>query len=173
MNDDATRRDGIEVHAGRVRAEWIDVNEHMNVAYYVLAFDLGVDALWARFGITDDYLREQRGSTFAVDCQVGYKRELTLGDPYVITAQILAYDEKRVHQLQRMYHAEHGFLAATCEWMNLHVDLDARRVTPWPKPVLDAIGAFAAAQGDKRRPADAGKRIRVGRPSWSVEDYDS
>lgn len=171
MNDDVTRRDGIDVHSGRVRAEWIDVNEHMNVAYYVLAFDLGVDALWAQFGITDDYLREQRGSTFAVDCRVGYERELTLGEPYVITAQILAYDEKRVHQFQRMYHAEHGFLAATCEWLNLHVDLDARRVTPWPKAVLDAISTFAAGQGGQQQPPEVGKQIRVGRPSWSIEGY--
>ncbi len=171
MNGDTTGREGIDVHSGRVRAEWIDVNEHMNVAYYVLAFDLGVDALWARFGITDDYLREHRGSTFAVECQVAYKRELRLGEPYVLTAQILAYDEKRVHQFQRMYHAEHGYVAATCEWLNLHVDLDLRRVTPWPEPVLAGIAAFAAAQGGQRRPPDAGKRILVGTPYWSVEDY--
>ena len=44
---------GVEVSSGRVLPAWIDVNNHMNVAYYVLAFDQGVDALWDRFGITD------------------------------------------------------------------------------------------------------------------------
>ena len=34
---------GVEVSSGRVLPGWIDVNNHMNVAYYVLAFDQGVD----------------------------------------------------------------------------------------------------------------------------------
>ena len=33
---------GCEVARGRVLPEWIDVNNHMNVAYYVLACGLGV-----------------------------------------------------------------------------------------------------------------------------------
>ena len=36
---------------GRVRKEWIDYNGHMNVAYYVLAFDLALDVLYERMGI--------------------------------------------------------------------------------------------------------------------------
>ncbi len=34
---------GTEVARGQVLPEWIDINNHMNVAYYVLAFDQGVD----------------------------------------------------------------------------------------------------------------------------------
>jgi acyl-CoA thioester hydrolase len=166
-------RDGDEVHAGTVAAEWIDANRHMNVAYYVLAFDLGVDALWGRFGINDAYIRERDASTFAVECHVCYKRELRLGDPYIVTAQILAYDAKRIHQFMRMYHASEGFLAATCEWLNLHVDLEARRVTPWPEEVLARIIEVADGQRSLRRPADVGGRIGVAAPYWSVEDYSA
>ena len=36
---------GVEVIRGKVLPEWIDINNHMNVAYYVLAFDQGVDLL--------------------------------------------------------------------------------------------------------------------------------
>ena len=36
---------GIEVTRGTVLPEWIDINDHMNVAYYLLAFDQAVDAL--------------------------------------------------------------------------------------------------------------------------------
>ena len=60
-----------------------------------------------------------------------YLSELNVDESYVVTAQVLGYDEKRIHQFQRMYHGETGDLAATAEWMNLHVDLGARRVTPW------------------------------------------
>ena len=58
---------GIEVYAGTVVPDWIDVNEHMNVAYYVLAFDLAVDSLWERFGLGEEYTRTEGGTTFAVE----------------------------------------------------------------------------------------------------------
>jgi acyl-CoA thioester hydrolase len=159
---------GIEVSRGRVLPEWIDVNGHMNVAYYVLAFDLGVDALWSQFGITDEHIRANESSTFAVESHVLYRRELHEGDPYIVTAQILAFDDKRIHQFQRMYHAEAGFLAATAEWMNLHVDLSRRRVAPWPAGILDAIRQVAASQGDWPYPEDAGRRMRIARPLYAA-----
>ena len=96
---------GVETSRGRVLPEWIDFNDHMNVAYYVLAFDQGVDALWIEFGITEDDIRAMRTSTFAVEAHITYQRELNLDDPYIVTAQILAFDEKRIHQFQRLDHA--------------------------------------------------------------------
>ncbi|MDX1499976.1 MAG: thioesterase family protein [Woeseiaceae bacterium] len=155
---------GIEVCRGTVLPEWIDVNGHMNVAYYVLAFDLGVDALWSSFGITDEHIRDTGSSTFAVESHVLYRRELHEGDPYVVTAQILAFDAKRIHQFQRMYHAEDGFLAATAEWMNLHVDLSTRRVAPWPEAILDRICEVAAEHARLPFPDDAGRRMQVPEP---------
>ena len=159
---------GVEICRGTVRPEWIDLNGHMNVAYYVLAFDLGVDALWARFGITDEHIKTSASSTFAVESHVLYRRELKEAEPYIITAQILAFDEKRIHQFQRMYHADQGFLAATAEWMNLHVDLTTRRVAPWPAIILDGIRAAAEVQGEWPYPADAGRTMRVGKPLFSA-----
>jgi len=161
---------GIEVFRGKVLPEWIDVNGHMNVAYYVLAFDYAVDSLWHSFGITSDYIEDEAQSTFAVESHVTYKRELVEDDPILITAQILAYDEKRVHQFQRMYHGEKGFLAATGEWLNLHVDLGVRRVTPWPERILQGIRSVAKAQGQLPYPPEAGRRIQVPRPLFSIEE---
>ena len=159
---------GIEVSRGRVLPEWIDVNDHMNVAYYVLAFDRGVDSLWDRFGITADHIREMQSSTFAVESHVIYRRELKLDEPYIVTSQILAFDDKRIHQFQRLYHAGEQFLAATAEWMNLHVDLATRRVAPWPARILDDIGKVAAGQGDWPYPEEAGRQMRVPQPIFSA-----
>ena len=155
---------GIKINAGQVLPEWIDINGHMNVAYYVLAFDLAVDALWHEFGITDEHIHDNRSSTFAVESHVTYRRELKEGDPYIVTAQILAYDKKRIHQFQRMYHAQEGFLAATAEWMNLHVDLKTRRVAPWPDQILEGISRVALSQGEWPYPSDAGRVMRVRDP---------
>ena len=43
-----------------VLPEWIDYNGHMNVAYYVLAFDQGVDELMRQVGITPEYLASEK-----------------------------------------------------------------------------------------------------------------
>ena len=161
---------GTVVHRGNVLPEWIDINDHMNVAYYVLAFDYGVDALWDRFGITDDYISNDRGSTFAVECHVTYQKELRKQDPYVVTSQLLAFDEKRIHQFQRLYHAEASYLAATAEWMTLHVSLETRRVTPWPAHILEQMHRVARSQAGQSRPPEAGKQMTIRAPLYSLEE---
>jgi acyl-CoA thioester hydrolase len=161
---------GVEVSRGRVLPEWIDVNDHMNVAYYVLAFDHGVDSLWDRFGITDEHIREMNSSTFAVEAHIKYRRELKLDDPFIVTAQVLAFDNKRIHQFQRLYQADEYYVAATAEWMTLHVDLTTRRVAPWPENILDDIRKVATTQGDWPWPRDAGRQMRVQKPIFSVPD---
>ncbi|MEX2494445.1 MAG: thioesterase family protein [Woeseia sp.] len=163
---------GASVTQGVVLPEWIDINGHMNVAFYVLAFDKAVDDLWARLGITEEYIRTERASTFAVECHVTYQRELQENEPYRITSQILAYDEKRIHQFQRMYHAEEGFVAATAEWMNLHVDLEARKVSPWPAPVLHALKQFVSDQEPSHVPDEAGKKMSIARPLYAMAAND-
>jgi len=167
----AKEPEGVEVHRGVVVPEWIDINNHMNVAYYVLAFDQGIDSVWQDFGITDDYIREQNNSTFAVEAHVMYRRELRLDDPYIVTTQVLAFDAKRLHQFQRMYHATEGYLAASAEWMNLHVDMGTRRVSPWPVTILDGIRNFAARHADTAMPGDAGRRMRIEQPQWQSGGY--
>lgn len=166
-----TTDNGILVSENRVQKDWIDINGHMNVAYYVLAFDYGVDALWEHVGISDDYIRERKLSTFAVDADVSYRAELKLDDPYRVVTQILAIDAKRLHQFQRMYHAEQGFLAATCEWMNLHVNLESRRVSPFPDEILRNFVGVAESQPQQEIPDNACARLRVKQPLFAVQGY--
>lgn len=158
---------GVEVSRGHVLPEWIDFNDHMNVAYYLLAFDQAVDALWNEFGLTEEYVRSHDSSTVAVESHVTWQRELVEGDPYAVTAQVLAYDDKRIHQFQRLYHADDGFLAATCEWMNLHFDKSMRRVAPWPEEIRARIAIFADNQGEQSWPAEVGRVIRVPQPLFT------
>jgi len=159
---------GVEVLRGQVLPEWIDINDHMNVAYYVLAFDQGVDLLWGRFGLSDEYFEQHGSSTFAVESHITWQREISEAEPYIITSQILAYDEKRIHQFMRMYHADDHYLCATAEWMNLHVDIGARRVAPWPAQILDGIAQYAGRQGEWPWPDEACDRIKVPKPLFRV-----
>ena len=166
MRTDATH--GVEVARGTVLPEWIDLNDHMNVAYYLLAFDQAVDALWATFGLTEEYVRANDSSTIAAESHVTWQREIIEGDPYIITSQVLAWDDKRIHQFQRMYHASEGFLAATCEWMNLHFNPALRRVAPWPEEIRARIANFTDNQGQHPWPEEAGRRMHVKQPIFSM-----
>jgi len=164
---------GMLVAEGAVESAWIDDNGHMNVAYYLLAFDKGVDRLWTRAGITDEYIAERKRSTFAVEAHVTYQRELHEGDPYRVTAQILAIDDKRLHQFQRLYHAEKGFLAATAEWLNLHVNLETRRVCQWTDDILSGFTDIAQMQSDREIPRELGKRIDISSPLFALGGYSA
>lgn len=152
--------DGLPViHRETVRPEWIDYNGHMNVAYFVLAFDYAVDALWAILGIDDRY-RERTGcSTFAVESHVTYQREMKLGEEMLFSVQLLGYDQKRIHHFYRMYHATEGYLAATCEWLNLHVDLTARKVRMMPPEIQAALATVFREHRNHDWPHEASRVI--------------
>ena len=56
----------LELPTLKVLPEWIDYNGHMNVVYYVLAFDRSVDAFMELIGISPDYIQQCRASTFTL-----------------------------------------------------------------------------------------------------------
>jgi len=123
----------------RVERAWIDYNGHMNMAYYNLVFDQALDTVFDTLGIGADYVRSREASVFTAEIHVHYLDELTLGDPLRITFQLLDWDDKRMHYFEEMYHAEKGYLAATSEQIGLHVDMQSRRATPFPRDIQSRL----------------------------------
>ncbi len=152
------------VHRGKVQPEWIDVNGHMNVAWYMLAFDFGIDDLWHGFGMTDGLREETGSSTFAVESHIRYLQELMEGETFIVAARILGWDAKRLHQFQYLFSADTGKLSATCEWLHLHVNLNDRRVAPWPEALLDGLAAHPCSNIAGDWPEAAGHKIQIARP---------
>lgn len=149
----------LDRHRGHVKAEWIDGNGHMNVGYYVVAFDQATDTLCEQLGVSWDYTRRQLGMIFVLEAHVTYDRELLPDAPFRVTTQILDHDAKRLHCFHEMYHAQEGFLAATNELMILHVDFQSRRSAPWPEETRARLAAMAEAHAKLPRPAKAGRLI--------------
>ena len=147
----------------RILPEWIDANGHMNVAYYVLAFDRATDMLYNALGIGVDYLERERGSVFTLGVNVDYVREVFAGDEVRIASRMLDYDHKRVHYFHQMYHAGDGWLAATNECLAIHVDMATRRSAPFPEPVLERLAAMTAAHRALGRPDRAGRSLEIQR----------
>ncbi len=149
----------LQLHEERVLAEWIDANGHMNVAYYVLAFDHATDRVFDHLGIGHSYRQETGCAIFVLEAHVTYERELRQGDPMRFATQLMGVNENRLHLFHAMHHAEQGFLAATNEILGLHVDLAARRSRPFPAPALRRLQDLAAAHARLPRPKQAGRVI--------------
>lgn len=149
------------LYTGVVPSEWMDYNGHMNVAYYVLAFDRATDAFMDTLGMGQDYRDRCQCSGFVVETHVNYQRELVAHDPMRITTQLLGFDGKRIHCFHRLYHAAKGFLAATTELMLIHVALAERHSAPMPMPVLDRLGAVMAQHIQLPRPPQSGRVMGV------------
>jgi acyl-CoA thioester hydrolase len=159
MHDLADIPTPFDSYRTEVRPEWIDYNGHMNVAYYVLAFDHGTDAFWDFLGIGESYLKRANNSTFALEGHVTYQGEVRLGDPLRITSQLLGFDAKRLHHFHRMFHAAEGYLAATLECVSLHVSLESRRGAPFPDDRLALLARVKAAHDALGVPDEAGRSV--------------
>jgi len=149
----------LSLFTGRVLPEWIDYNGHMNVAYYVLAFDQASDRLFDHFDLGERYRRTTGHSLFVLEAHVTYERELRLDDPVAVTSQLIGADAKRVHFFHRMMHGESGYLAATIELMALHVDLRGPRAAPLPPAAAEAIQRVLEEHRQLPPPPELGRRI--------------
>lgn len=154
------------VHTTTVQADWLDYNDHLNVANYMRIFDDAGVALFDRLGMGEAHSRATGESWVVLESHVTYDRELGLGARVAVRTQIVDFDAKRVH----LYHELHNMdaepgesLSATCELMVLFFDLGARRAGPFPAAVMGEIERLAAAQADLPRPADLGRVIGIRR----------
>jgi len=148
-----------------VQDDWIDYNGHMNVAYYVVLFDRCIDEAFAHLGLGPDYVKNRNASFFTVEIHVNYIRELPPESPVYCTFQLLAYDQKRVRAWLELFHADEGYLSASCEQLFLHVDMNARRTAPFPDDILLNLQNVQAAHAVLPRPERAGRAITFGDPA--------
>lgn len=154
----------LALHREVVPPEWIDYNGHMNMAYYLLAFDHASDRLFDLLDLGMAYRQRANHGLFTLETHATYERELRLGDPITFTTQLLDYDAKRIHYFHCMHHAAEGYLAATNELICLHVDLSARRAAPLPAEALARLEGVMAAHRGLPRPPQAGRVIGIRRP---------
>jgi acyl-CoA thioester hydrolase len=145
----------------QVLPQWIDGNGHMNVAFYLHAFDLAFDEVFEQLALGEEMMTSAATSTFAAEMHMTFQGEVFEGDRLRITAQLVAMDAKKFHWFQAMYHAEKGYLAATCEWMILFIDMTQRRVTEIPAAPRQRLEQVLAAHAVLPQPPEIGRHISL------------
>lgn len=144
-----------------VRPEWIDYNRHMMDGYYAVAFSHATDAFLDHIGLHADYRARSGCSTYTAEGHILFLHELKAEAPLRFTTQLLGYDAKRMHLFHALHHATEGFLAATCEWMMIHVDTTQGRATAMPPEVLAQLAAIWAGHATLPLPPQAGRIISL------------
>jgi acyl-CoA thioester hydrolase len=144
-----------------VRPEWIDSNGHMNLAYYVVVFDIATDALYKALDIGDAYRAASNYSCFTAETHTVYEREVHLGDKLKVRSWLLGADTKRVHYFHELFHADSGERSCVQELLALHIDMRIRRVAPMPPDKFAALQAAVKEYAPATLPKGAGRKIAM------------
>ncbi|WP_428036355.1 thioesterase family protein [Amphritea sp.] len=154
------------IYRTRIKPEWLDYNNHMNVAYYVLIFDLAGVELVSQLGLSEAETEKTGISWMVLENHITYNNEVVLDQPVEITCQLVDHDSKRLHLYFEMFAlADDGsqYLASTLEQMAMCVDLNSRSSCEFPASVTNQINAMARQQSDLPTPENIGRRIGIRR----------
>jgi len=147
-----------------VPQDWIDYNGHMNLAYYVMAFDHDLDDLLDReIGAGPSFSKSHNQGPFALQNHVHYLDELLLGEEFYCKFLMLDGDAKRVHIAGSMHRASDDAPVCVMEQVLINVDHETRRSAPYPQDIQDRISAMVAAHADIARPPQIGRPIGLKR----------
>jgi len=155
--------DALVTFRTRVPRDWVDYNGHLNVGYYMIAFDKATDGLADHLGIGAAYLEATGSSFYVVEAHLTFEREVLEDAPIRVETLLIAADDKRIHLCHRMHAEDGGFLAATAELLLLHVDLASRRAAPFRPEPARAIAALVERHRALPRPPQLGRAVGLAR----------
>ena len=127
----------------KIIKDWTDYNGHMNVAYYVLIFDLyAAELLMTKFKMGEHSAKTTKKSTMVVETHITYNQELKENDEVDINLIYFDHDKKRLQYKMEMIHKEKKYLASTIEILALYVDLNERKVSEFEDEKVKLMDDF-------------------------------
>ena len=121
-----------------VQKEWIDYNNHMQDAYYGLAFSYAVDHFQDAVGFDENY-RSRTGCTiFVVEDHKFYLHEVKLESELVIKTTLLDADKKKFILQSQMFVNDKN--VANSEMLQAHVKtIPKPKITEMPQNIYDSF----------------------------------
>ncbi|MEM8788287.1 MAG: thioesterase family protein [Pseudomonadota bacterium] len=153
----------LKLPGGRVRPEWIDYNDHMNVAFYVVAFDTAVDWMLENLlGIGESHVKRAHQGPYALQSSIHYLDEMLQNELFDFRALMVDADTKRMHFILEMLKAD-GRVTATYEQLIVNVDLTTRRSAPYPDWAQARLARMVADHAGAPRPAQFAQALGIRR----------
>ena len=120
-----------------VKNEMCDQNGHMNVAYYLQAFDENSRDLFEKIGFDEGYL--QMGySCFAIEDSLRYMHEFLEGENIISMFRIHDFNQKIIHIVGVLMN-EDKKISAISETLVVHVNMQSRKASNMPETLLDRV----------------------------------
>ena len=132
----------VHVTTKRIKKDWTDYNEHMNMAYYVLIFDLAWEVVLEKFKMGEHSAKTNKKSTMVVETHTTYNNEVKHGDEVDIVLTYFDHDKKRLHFKLEMYEKSKQTLSATIEMLSLYIDLGQRKVAEFEEEKIKIMDDF-------------------------------
>jgi len=114
-----------------VTEDMCDLNGHMNVAYYLQAFDIYSRPMFEDFGFTKEHFKNGY-SSFAVEDNIRYLKEFLLGEKIFPRFRLANFNKKLIHIVGILLNEE-GQLSSISETIIVHVDMRTRKTIKMPK----------------------------------------
>jgi acyl-CoA thioester hydrolase len=147
-----------------VKSEWIDYNGHMNMGYYLVAFDqIATDGFYDYLSIGVAHKQALGKSTFSLAANIDFIGEVMAGDPLRFTTQLVDFDHKRLHFMHCLYHADEGYLAATNENLGMYIDMSTRRSTSFSDEQLARFQQELELGQQHSAPAQLSRKLGIRR----------
>tara|TARA_Y100000590_G_C15536498_1_gene945242 strand:- start:205 stop:672 length:468 start_codon:yes stop_codon:yes gene_type:complete len=124
----------------KIIKEWTDYNNHMNLSYYILVFDLAAEVMLSKFKMGEHSAKTTKKSTMVVETHTTYNNEVKESDNVDVFLSHLDHDKKRIHYKLEMYDKNKNILSATTEVLSLYIDLNLRKVAEFEeekKAIMD------------------------------------
>ena len=122
--------------------EWTDYNNHMNLSYYILLFDMGAEQILSKFHMGEHSAKTTKKSTMVVETHTTYNNEVKEGEEVDVFISNFDHDKKRLHYKLEMYEKSKNILSATTEVLSLYIDLNIRKVAEFENEKLMIMDQF-------------------------------
>ena len=133
----------------KITKDWVDYNNHLNMAYYVLIFDKAWEVILEKFQMGETSAKKTNKSTMVVETHTTYNNEVKENQDVDVFLTYLDHDKKRLHYKLEMIEKSTQKLSATIEMISLYVDLKERRVAEFEKDKLKIMDNFITTNKSK------------------------
>tara|TARA_B110000003_G_scaffold175035_1_gene174609 strand:+ start:145 stop:612 length:468 start_codon:yes stop_codon:yes gene_type:complete len=126
----------------KIIKEWVDYNNHLNMAYYVLIFDQALEVMLEKFKMGANSAKKNQRSTMVVETNTKYISEVKENDEVDIMLTFFDHDKKRLHLKLEIIEKKTKKISASIEWLSLYVNLETRKVTEFEEEKIGIMDDF-------------------------------
>lgn len=144
---------GEPIYRTVVPETWADTNGHVNVRWYAVLYDDAGDVLHDLHGLTLAAHRARNSGTMDLEHHTHFINEVMPGETVAVYIRALQMNAKRFHYLMFLVNESQGKLASIFECINSFVDLNVRKMAPWPEESHRLIANMIAAHSNVTWPA--------------------